>query len=185
MVRQEEGGRVERGGDRPGAIVLLLALLTPMVRELGQQPIQYVELILGWSAPHLRDEFDRVRSVQREVRCAFVADRTDRTKVIGAIITAHRFVDDVTQVEPGLPAIVIRMWFSSRCAAHLAGEAIAVQYKGARLLGNAPLESRLGLAREQNVLTRLQVAPVVVRLNVEAFLVAQFTNAATELVGAS
>ena len=77
------------------------------------------------------------------------------------------------------------MVLSSDSPTHLAGEAIPVQYEGASFLGDGPLEGRCRFWVFEQVLSRFEFAPIIVREDRKAFLISELSNPSGPFADAS
>jgi hypothetical protein len=68
-------------------------------------------------------------------------------------------------------------------ATHLAGKAIAVQYKSASFLGDAPGKGWLRLGGFQQVFAGFQIGTVIVRQDQKTFFSSQFAHTTRPLAG--
>lgn len=76
-----------------------------------------------------------------------------------------------------LSGFIIRMWFARDSAAHLAGKAIPIQNIGSGFLGNGAFKCGFWFGRQEQVLTGLEVASVVMCKDLITLFGAQLTHA--------
>lgn len=128
-------------------------------------------------APNLNQEFLQRRPVECEIPRALVAYRAYRPQIRWIVTASHGFVDDVPDVEPRLSGGVGGVRFTGDGTAHLAREAVAVEYECPSLFRDAPLKCRDRFRVEKKVLAWLEVAPVIVRQDLVPLLSPEFTDA--------
>lgn len=149
------------------------------------QPFQYLQLVCRGSPAYLDEKLLQIRPSERDVGCAFIADRANGAQVGGLVTAAQAFVDDMADVQPRFPAGVVRVGLACHSATHLAGETVAIENIGPCFLGYFPRKGRLGLGTFEQVLAGLEFGAVVVGEDQVALFGAQFTDAPGPFADAS
>lgn len=99
-------------------------------RKLLQQPAEDFPLVGDCSPPDLNEKFLERWTIQSQIPCSFIADRTNRSEVTSFVRAAHGLIFDMSDVKPRFPSRVVRMRLTSDRAAHLACETIPIKNIG-------------------------------------------------------
>lgn len=84
----------------------------------------------------------------------------------------------MADMQARFPGRIIRVGLTSHRAAHLAGKTIPIKHICTDFLRNTTCERWYGLQIHQQILARFQFTPVIVRDNIHALFIAQFTHPA-------
>ena len=153
--------------------------------EFFAQPFKHFQLICCRGAANLDKQLLQIGPGPRDVGCTFVAHRADSAQIGWFVASPQAFVDDVPDVQTRFACGIVRMGFSGNGATHLASEAVAIENVGPGFLGYLPCKSGLWLGRFEQILSGLEVGPVIVREDLVTLFSAQLANSPCPFANAS